>query len=79
MVKFHFVPKKVNREHSEPKPILLKLLNYTINFLKCLRHSDNKSKSPIKNENKKKSPDFFKAVILDCSQVMVFPRKKRMN
>ena len=51
MVKFHFVPKKVNREHSEPKPILLKLLNYTINFLKCLRHSDNKSKSPIKNKN----------------------------
>lgn len=26
--KVHFVPRKVNREHSKPKHILLKLLNY---------------------------------------------------
>lgn len=30
-------------------------------------------------ERERTNPDFFKAIIVDCIQAMVFPRRKRVN
>lgn len=74
--KVYFVPRKLNREHSEPKHILLKLLNCKI-FFKMPKAFRLMKKVIYEKKKKFKSAlDFFKAIIVDCSQVYVISKEK---